>query len=51
MLSRVTPIIIFYITVAKIPGVKSKVKNQSVERLLVQVMRGSQKVLTKKNFI
>ena len=38
-----------YPRVVKIPGVKSKVKNQSVEWLHVRVVRGSQKALAIKN--
>jgi len=36
-------------TIEKIPGVKSKVKNWSVEWLHVRVIEGSQTTLAKKN--
>ena len=37
--------------VVKIPGVKNKFKNNSVEWLHVRVVRGSQEALAKKNGI
>jgi len=45
-------IINFFIPqVVKIPGVKNKFKNNSVEWLHVRVVRGSQEALAKKNCI
>ena len=46
---RALLLLFLYLQVVELPGVKSKVRNQSLEWLHVRVVRGSQKTLAIKN--